>query len=171
MELLAYIPPQSLGTMINSFVKECKNKSEMGVDLLQVISERLQELESRQRENEQLNANIEATEDRLTKFEDMYINNFPGRTRAFVKIEDGCENFCSYCIIPFVRGKCRSKDFNKTIEEIVDYAVNQYIIEKEYTEFIDLLKLYIDSKESRTNNPLSTEAFLKHEPKLINQYS
>ena len=71
MELLAYIPPQSLGTMINSFVKECKNKSEMGVDLLQVISERLQELESRQRENEQLNANIEATEDRLTKFEDI----------------------------------------------------------------------------------------------------
>ena len=43
----------------------------MGVDLLQVISERLQELESRQRENEQLNANIEATEDRLTKFEDI----------------------------------------------------------------------------------------------------
>ena len=71
MELLAYIPPQSLGTMINSFVKECKNKSEMGVDLLQVISERLQELESRQRENEQFNANIEATEDRLTKFEDI----------------------------------------------------------------------------------------------------
>ena len=44
---------------------------DMGVDLLQVISERLQELESRQRENEQLNANIEATEDRLTKFEDI----------------------------------------------------------------------------------------------------
>ena len=45
----------------------------------------------------------------------MYITNFPGRTRAFVKIQDGCENFCSYCIIPFVRGKCRSKDKDKVI--------------------------------------------------------
>ena len=46
----------------------------------------------------------------LDTFEDMYIDSFPGRTRAFVKIQDGCENFCSYCIIPFVRGKCRSKN-------------------------------------------------------------
>ena len=53
-----------------------------------------------------------------TSFEDMYIDNFVSRTRAFVKIQDGCENFCSYCIIPFVRGKCRSKDFNTVISEI-----------------------------------------------------
>ena len=52
----------------------------------------------------------------LSDFEDMYITDFPGRTRAFVKIQDGCENFCSYCIIPYVRGKCRSKEFNKVIK-------------------------------------------------------
>lgn len=45
----------------------------------------------------------------------------------------------------------RLENYNKTIEEIVDLAVNQYVIEKEYTEFIDLLKLYIDSKESQTS--------------------
>lgn len=45
----------------------------------------------------------------------------------------------------------RLENYNKTIEEIVDLAVSQYIIEKEYTEFIDLLKLYIDSKESETS--------------------
>lgn len=55
---------------------------------------------------------------RLKEFEDMYINSFPGRTRAFVKIQDGCDNFCTYCIIPFVRGKCRSKDESKVIEEV-----------------------------------------------------
>ena len=54
----------------------------------------------------------------LNKFEDMYLDKYLNRTRAFVKIQDGCENFCSYCIIPFVRGKCRSKDFNKTLDEI-----------------------------------------------------
>ena len=63
---------------------------------------------------------------RLKEFEDMYINSFPGRTRAFVKIQDGCDNFCSYCIIPFVRGKCRSKDENKVIEEVKMLVNNGY---------------------------------------------
>ncbi len=61
-----------------------------------------------------------------TTFEDMYMTDFPGRTRAFVKIQDGCENFCSYCIIPFARGKCRSKDFDKVIEEITNLTNNEY---------------------------------------------
>ena len=63
---------------------------------------------------------------RFTEFEDMYIKEFPGRTRAFVKIQDGCDNFCSYCIIPFVRGKCRSKDKDKVISEISDLVSNGY---------------------------------------------
>ena len=61
-----------------------------------------------------------------TVFEDMYITDFPGRTRAFVKIQDGCENFCSYCIIPFVRGKCRSKELDKVVQEITDLTNNGY---------------------------------------------
>lgn len=64
--------------------------------------------------------------DPKSQFEDMYITNFPGRTRAFVKIQDGCENFCSYCIIPFVRGKCRSKDKDKVISEITALVKNGY---------------------------------------------
>ena len=59
-------------------------------------------------------------------FEDMYIENFESRTRAFVKIQDGCENFCSYCIIPFVRGKCRSKDFDKVISEVTSLVNNGF---------------------------------------------
>ena len=63
---------------------------------------------------------------RLKEFEDMYITDFPGRTRAFVKIQDGCDNFCSYCIIPFVRGKCRSKEESKVISEVSDLVNNGY---------------------------------------------
>ncbi len=63
---------------------------------------------------------------RLTEFEDMYISSFPGRTRAFVKIQDGCDNFCTYCIIPFVRGKCRSKSEDKVVEEVTDLVHNGY---------------------------------------------
>lgn len=51
-------------------------------------------------------------------FEDMFIDGEENRTRAYVKIQDGCENFCSYCIIPFVRGGLRSKAKEKVIEEV-----------------------------------------------------
>ena len=50
-------------------------------------------------------------------FEPMKLNNF-NRTRAFVKIEDGCENFCSYCIIPYARGKVRSKLPEEVFDEV-----------------------------------------------------
>ena len=63
---------------------------------------------------------------RIKEFEDMYIKDFPGRTRAFVKIQDGCDNFCSYCIIPFVRGKCRSKNEDEVVEEVTDLVNNGY---------------------------------------------
>ena len=88
----------------------------------------------------------------LTLFEDMSMKNFPGRTRAFVKIQDGCENFCSFCIIPFVRGKCRSKDIDEVVDEVTELVNNNYYEvvltgihtgnygrDKEY-EFSDLLE-------------------------------
>ena len=52
------------------------------------------------------------------EFEDMYLDNFESKTRAFVKIQDGCNNFCSYCVIPYVRGNIRSKSLDKVYEEI-----------------------------------------------------
>src|SRR5574344_589198 len=51
------------------------------------------------------------------KFEEMKLNNFD-RTRAFVKIEDGCENFCTYCIIPYSRGPIRSREPMNVMNEI-----------------------------------------------------
>lgn len=60
------------------------------------------------------------------KFDDMTMSTFLGRTRAFIKIQDGCENFCSYCIIPYVRGKCRSKNFQTVLEEIQNYVQHGY---------------------------------------------
>ena len=50
-------------------------------------------------------------------FESMMLNNF-NKTRAFVKIQDGCNNFCSYCIIPYVRGNVRSKNKDDVIKEV-----------------------------------------------------
>ncbi|MBQ7521392.1 MAG: tRNA (N(6)-L-threonylcarbamoyladenosine(37)-C(2))-methylthiotransferase MtaB [Clostridia bacterium] len=60
------------------------------------------------------------------KFEDMSVHNFNDRTRAFVKIEDGCNRFCSYCIIPYARGRVRSKPLPQLKEEIINLARNGF---------------------------------------------
>jgi len=61
-----------------------------------------------------------------TNFEDMYINRFIEHTRAFVKIQDGCNAFCSYCTIPYARGGLRSKDFDTVIKEVTHLVNNGY---------------------------------------------
>lgn len=52
------------------------------------------------------------------EFEDLNIEEYQDRTRAFLKIQDGCNRFCSYCLIPYARGGVCSKDPDKVIEEI-----------------------------------------------------
>lgn len=58
-------------------------------------------------------------------FENMEVD-ISDHTRAYIKIEDGCDNFCSYCVIPFVRGKKRSKDFSLVLKEVQHLANNGY---------------------------------------------
>lgn len=75
------------------------------------------------RNKEKINQRFNLNE---VEFEDMNIKHFENRTRAFVKIQDGCENFCTYCIIPYVRGKCRSKKEDNVLSEITTLVNNGY---------------------------------------------
>lgn len=68
--------------------------------------------------------NIKNKDDFL--FDEMSLSTLNTRTRALIKIEDGCENFCSYCIIPYVRGRVRSKDPKKIIKEVETLSSNGY---------------------------------------------
>ena len=56
------------------------------------------------------------------EFEDLSIADYKDKTRAFLKIQDGCNRFCAYCLIPYTRGAVCSKDFNKVMREIKDLA-------------------------------------------------
>lgn len=60
------------------------------------------------------------------KFEPIKISDFEERTRAQIKIEDGCNRFCAYCIIPYARGRVRSKDLGELKEEAVTLASKGY---------------------------------------------
>ena len=59
-------------------------------------------------------------------FDKNSISTFDDRTRAFVKIEDGCNRFCSYCIIPYARGRVRSKPLEDITAEVRALAKNGY---------------------------------------------
>ena len=63
---------------------------------------------------------------KYTRFEDMEINHLESHTRAFLKIQDGCDNYCSYCVIPYVRGEVKSKNKDKVLEEVKSLVNNGY---------------------------------------------
>lgn len=55
---------------------------------------------------------------KTSEYEDMTLNELPGRTRAYIKIQDGCNQFCTYCVIPYARGRIRSRDMEEILSEI-----------------------------------------------------
>jgi len=59
-------------------------------------------------------------------FEPLNINRLRDRTRAFVKIQEGCENFCSYCIVPYARGPVRSRPLADIINEVRTLAAHGF---------------------------------------------
>lgn len=63
---------------------------------------------------------------RLFSYEEQEITSFGTEKRAFIKIQDGCDNFCSYCIIPFTRGVSRSRKKEDVLNEIRRLALNGY---------------------------------------------
>lgn len=54
------------------------------------------------------------------EFEELQIKQYSNRTRAFIKIQEGCNQFCSYCIIPYARGRVRSRKMEEVLEEITN---------------------------------------------------
>lgn len=70
----------------------------------------------------------EAVEDFYSKedFEELKISTVHDKTRANIKIQDGCSQFCSYCIIPYVRGPIRSRKHDDIIDEVRRIAANGY---------------------------------------------
>lgn len=68
---------------------------------------------------------------KLSHFEDLDIDEFTKNTRAFLKIQDGCNNFCTYCIIPYARGRIRSRDKEsvfKQAQKLVDHGFVEIVL-------------------------------------------
>jgi threonylcarbamoyladenosine tRNA methylthiotransferase MtaB len=64
------------------------------------------------------------------EFPEFAINSFEGHTRAFVKVQDGCNSYCTYCIIPYVRGRSRSRPIAEIVREV------ETLIQSGYKEIV-----------------------------------
>lgn len=60
------------------------------------------------------------------EYEDLHLSRTAEHTRAYIKVQDGCNQFCSYCIIPYARGRVRSRSMESVREEVETLARNGY---------------------------------------------
>lgn len=72
-----------------------------------------------------LQVEVSARKD-LKEYEELWAQSFSGRTRAFLKIQDGCDQFCSYCIIPIARGGIRSRSLESILQEAEKLSGNGF---------------------------------------------
>jgi threonylcarbamoyladenosine tRNA methylthiotransferase MtaB len=94
---------------------------ESAPDEIRAIDERL--LVVPNLEKEALLSHLFPDEENLPEFQ---IRTFDAHTRAFVKVQDGCNSFCTYCIIPYVRGRSRSRQIDEIVKEVEGLIANGY---------------------------------------------
>lgn len=73
-----------------------------------------------------VNDTVDDINDGRHDFEELFIDQTKEHTRAFIKVQDGCNQFCSYCIIPYARGRVRSRRFENVIAEVERLAANGF---------------------------------------------
>lgn len=103
-----------------------------GVDIIVGTRERGRILEFIENASEQgTKMNVVTNIMKNNDFEDLNINRYKGRTRAFIKIQDGCSQFCSYCIIPYARGPVRSRkpeDIAHEVEKLAGKGFKEVVL-------------------------------------------
>lgn len=87
-------------------------------ELIQILEQYCQEREGVKRAMIDINHTKE--------YEEMHLSKTAEHTRAYIKVQDGCNQFCTYCIIPFARGRVRSRAKKDVIREVKDLAANGY---------------------------------------------
>lgn len=98
-----------------------------GVDIVVGTRDRnrlVELVEQVKQEHKQINAVTDIMQ--VTEFEELPLVYQTGRSRAFVKIQEGCNNYCSYCIIPYARGPLRSRSMNSILAEVKQRAMEGY---------------------------------------------
>lgn len=109
---------------------EDTNQIDSSVDIVignnkkQNLVEILKEYEAEHRKNEPFSEMIDINH--TQEYEALHLSTTGEHTRAYIKVQDGCNQFCSYCIIPYARGRVRSRDKQDVVEEVKRLSANGY---------------------------------------------
>ncbi|WP_026496051.1 tRNA (N(6)-L-threonylcarbamoyladenosine(37)-C(2))-methylthiotransferase MtaB [Butyrivibrio sp. WCD3002] len=87
-------------------------------DIVGILEEYFKEQEEAKQEELAGRICMSDINDPSQRYEDMELTRMPGHTRAYIKIQDGCNQFCSYCIIPYARGRIRSRQEADILNEV-----------------------------------------------------
>ena len=69
---------------------------------------------------------IDSDPRKFFKYEELSVTSCSENIRAYLKVQDGCDNFCSYCLVPYIRGKSRSRDYDMVLTEARDLVAKGY---------------------------------------------
>lgn len=105
--------------IINTFLEQKKHKRQSKEDEIQVVTE------NEPAKQEEKMAFLTETS-ALSEYETLELKSTTSRTRAYLKVQDGCNQFCSYCIIPYTRGRIRSRCVEEVCEEAKRLAQQGY---------------------------------------------
>ena len=109
---------ENLQTQLKDANNEIQSYKDMDIDILLGTNDKKNALSLIEDYRKNKIKFVKFADSKRRDFEDMKVDNFNDLTRAYVKIQDGCNNYCTYCVIPYVRGSIRSKDFDETVNEI-----------------------------------------------------
>ena len=132
-------------------------------DLIPILEEYLQSQDSKKTEDtEQSTKTLQGKTiidiGKTNEYEQMKLAHTTEHTRAFIKVQDGCNQFCSYCIIPYARGRIRSKSMEAVLEEIEGVAQTGY---KEVVLTGIHLSSYGLTEENKSTNNFSQSKLLQ----------
>lgn len=99
----------------------------IGNNKKQNLIEILEEYEQKRKEADGVFVQQEVIDINHTKeYEELHLTKTAEHTRAYIKVQDGCNQFCTYCIIPYMRGRVRSRRKEEVVEEVSALATNGY---------------------------------------------
>lgn len=122
--------PDSIVVAAGCYVqtKEQEAACDEAIDII-IGNNKKHELVARIEEFEQARIGVSAVidiNDRQQEYEELFLETTGEHTRAFIKVQDGCNQFCSYCIIPYARGRVRSRKMDNVIQEVKRLAQAGY---------------------------------------------
>ena len=119
--------PEAIVVAAGCYVQTEKDKVDESIDIIVGNNKKKDIIEILKEYEQERGLKKEIIDINHTKeYEELHLSKTAEHTRAYIKVQDGCNQFCTYCIIPYARGRVRSRSRDSVIEEVTTLASNGY---------------------------------------------